>query len=61
MAEFNLRGQAERCRRLARNSTDLALGDSLPMAADEDAVPANAQNDDDTAVASAGSNDQSEV
>jgi hypothetical protein len=31
------------------------------MVADEDAVPANAQNDDDTAVASAGSNDQSEV
>jgi hypothetical protein len=49
---FHLREQAERCRRLARDSTDPSLRDSLLRLADEYAARASAQeskwNDDRT-------------
>jgi hypothetical protein len=40
---FHLREQAERCRRLARDSTDPVLGDSLVRLADEYAARAGVQ------------------
>jgi hypothetical protein len=46
---FHLREQAERCRRLARDSTDPNLRDSVLKLA---------QENDDTTVWQAGSNDQ---
>jgi hypothetical protein len=58
MAKPNLRDQAERRRRLARGSTDLALRDSRLKLADEYAARASAGEGDDTTVAPAGSNDQ---
>ena len=61
---FHLREQAERCRRLARDSTDSVLRDSLLKLADEYAARAGArENDDendDKAVWQAGSEDQDE-
>jgi hypothetical protein len=60
MAEsFHLRDQAERCGRLARDSTDPNLRDSLLGLAEEYAARANAQENDDTAVWQAGSDDDS--
>ena len=58
MAEsFHLCDQAERCRRLARDSTDSNLRDSLLGLAEEYTARANAQENDDTAVWRAGSDD----
>jgi hypothetical protein len=54
---FHLLEQAERCRRLARDSTDAALRDSLLKLAVDYAVRANAQENDDRVVWQAGSND----
>ena len=45
---FYLREQAERCRRLARDSTDPNLRDSLLKLADEYAAHARAQENDET-------------
>jgi hypothetical protein len=60
MAEsFHLREQAERCRRLARDSTDLNLRDSLLRLAEEYTARASAQETDDTAVWRADSDDDS--
>jgi hypothetical protein len=60
MAEsFHLREQAERCRRLARDSTDPNLRDSLLRLAEEYTARANAQETDDTAVWRADSDDDS--
>jgi hypothetical protein len=50
-----LREQAERCRRLARDSTDSVLRDSLCLLAEEYAARANVEEDDGTAVWQAGS------
>lgn len=47
---FYLREQAERCRRLARDSTDSALHDSLLKLADGYTVRADARVNDATAV-----------
>ena len=44
---FYLLEQAERCRRLARESTDPSVRDSLFMLADEYTAKANAQEQDD--------------
>ena len=44
---FHLREQAERCRRLARDSTDPNLRDSLMRLADEYAARASAQESED--------------
>jgi hypothetical protein len=44
---FHLREQAERCRRLARDSTDPNLRDNLMRLADEYAARASAQESDD--------------
>lgn len=44
---FYLREQAERCRRLARDSTDPNLRDSLMRLADEYAARASAQESED--------------
>ena len=44
---FHLREQAERCRRLARDSTDPSLRDSLMRLADEYAAGAMAQESED--------------
>jgi hypothetical protein len=55
---FYLFEQAERCRRLARDSTDPALRESPLKLAEEYAVRANAQENDDRTVWQAGSNDQ---
>jgi hypothetical protein len=58
MAEsFHLRDQAERCSRLARGSTDSSLRDSLLGLAEEYAARANAQENDDTVVWQADSDD----
>jgi hypothetical protein len=58
MAEsFHLREQAARCRRLARDSTDPNLRDSLLRLAEEYTARANAHENDDTAVWRAGSED----
>jgi len=59
---FYLREQVERCRRLARDSIDPALRDSLLRLADKYAARAddleNASEDDDAAVWHAGSHDK---
>jgi hypothetical protein len=52
---FHLREQAERCRRLARDCTDLTLRDSLLRLAEEYAARAGAQENDDMTVWRAGS------
>ena len=57
---FHLREQTERCRRLARDSTDPTLRDSLLKLAEEYAARASAQENDDTAVWQAGSADQND-
>ena len=44
---FFLREQAERCRRLARDSTDLALRDSLVRLAEEYTARADAQENEE--------------
>jgi hypothetical protein len=44
---FRLREQAERCRRLARDSTDPCLHDSLMRLADEYAARASVQESED--------------
>jgi hypothetical protein len=60
MAEsFHLREQAGRCRRLARDSTDPNLRDSLLRLAEEYTERASAQETDDTAVWRADSDDDS--
>ena len=46
----SLKEQAERCRRLARDSTDSALHDGLLKLADEYTVRADARVNDATAV-----------
>ena len=46
---FYLREQAERCRRLARDSTDPALRGSLLLLAEEYAARADAEQDGGTA------------
>ena len=56
---FHLREQTERCRRLARDSTDTALRDSLLLLAEEYAARADAEEENDgTAVWRAGPHDQ---
>ena len=59
---FHLREQAERCRGLARDSTDPTLRNGLlklaEELAEEYAVRANAQENDETTVWRAGSDDQ---
>jgi hypothetical protein len=55
---FHLREQAERCRRLARDSIDPALQDSLFKLADEYAARASAEENEDTAVWRASSDDE---
>ena len=58
MAEsFHLRDQAERCSRLARDSSDSNLRDSVLGLVEEYTARANAQENDDTAVWRAGSDD----
>jgi hypothetical protein len=57
MVAPNLHEQADRCRRLARDSTDTALRKSLLKLANEYAARACAQENDDAAVGPAGSND----
>jgi hypothetical protein len=52
-----LREQAERCRRLARDSTDAVLRDSSLLLAEEYAARAKAEQDDGTAVWQAGPQD----
>jgi hypothetical protein len=44
---FHLREQAERCRRLARDSTDPSLRDGLMRLADEYAARASARESED--------------
>jgi len=57
---FHLREQAERCRRLARDSTDPVLRDNLLKLAEEYTVRADAgeNENDDPAVWQAGSGDR---
>jgi hypothetical protein len=55
---FYLREQAERCRRLARDSTDPALRGSLLLLAEEYAARADAEESDGSAVWRAGSQDK---
>ena len=47
---FYLPGRAERCRRLAGDSTDAGLSDSLPGLAEEYTARASAGENDGTAV-----------
>jgi hypothetical protein len=54
---FHFHEQAERCRRLARDSTDPVLRDSLFRLADEYTARAAAQEDEAPAVWQAGSDD----
>jgi len=54
---FHLREQAECCRRLARDSTDDSLRDSLLALAEEYTARANTLENDNTAVWRAGSDD----
>jgi hypothetical protein len=61
MATPNLHEQADRCRRLARDSTDTALRESLLKLANEYTSCACAEENDDTAVGPAGSNDLRDV
>jgi hypothetical protein len=58
---FHLREQAERCRRLARDSIDPVLQDSLFKLADDYAARAGAEEDEDMAVWRAKSDDESAV
>jgi hypothetical protein len=51
-------GQAERCRRLARDSTDASLSDSLLKLAEEYTARASAGENDGTAVRLADADDQ---
>jgi hypothetical protein len=53
-----LRDQAERCRRLARDSTDPVLRDSLFKLADDYTARASAEENRDTAVSRACSGDE---
>ena len=53
-----LREQAERCRRLARDCTDPTLRDNLVKLGEEYAARAAAQENDDTTVWQAGSDGQ---
>jgi hypothetical protein len=56
---FYLREQAERCRRLARDSTDPSLRDSLLKLAEDYTAKADAQEqNDETAVRQSNSDDQ---
>ena len=55
---FHLREQAERCRRLAHDSTDPVLRDSLLKLADEYAARASAQENEETAVWRASNDDE---
>ncbi len=55
---FFLREQAERCRRLARDSTDPDLRDSLLRLADAYSVRAGAQETDDTSIRRGGPDDE---
>jgi hypothetical protein len=56
---FYLREQAERCRRLARDSTDGVLRDSLLLLAEEYAARADAEEENEgTAVWRAGPHDR---
>jgi len=57
-ATFHLREQAERCRRLAHDSTDPVLRDNLLKLAEEYTARADAGEDDDPAVWQAGSGDR---
>ena len=50
---FYLREQAERCRRLARDSTDPAVRDGLLTLADEYTAKADAQENAETAASRA--------
>jgi hypothetical protein len=56
---FQLRVQAGRCRRPARDSTDPTLRDGLPGLAGEYIAGANAREKDDKVVWHAGSDDES--
>ncbi len=55
---LHLREQAERCRRLARGSTDTNLRDRLLELADEYAARAAAMEDPESPAGHAGSEDQ---
>jgi erythromycin esterase-like protein len=55
---FCLLGQAERCRRLARDSTDAGLSDRLLKLAEEYTARASAGENDRTAVWLADADDQ---
>jgi hypothetical protein len=55
---FQLREQAGRCRRPARDSTDPTLRDRLPGLAGEYTTGANAREKDDKVVWHAGSHDE---
>jgi len=55
---FYLLEQAERCRRLARDSTDPVLRDSLFKLAEEYAARASAEENEDTPVWRASSDDE---
>jgi hypothetical protein len=55
---FYFREQADRCRRLARASTDPALRDSLLKFADEYSVRASVQENDDTSIRRGGPDDE---
>jgi hypothetical protein len=56
---FHLRGQAERCGRLARDSTGTALRDSLLLLGEEYAAQADAEEENEgTAVWRAAPHDQ---
>jgi hypothetical protein len=54
---FHLLEQAERCRRLARDTTDPVLRDSLLKLADDYAARASGEEDEDTPVRRASRND----
>ena len=58
MAQYlQLHGQAERCRRLARDSADTNLRDRLRELADEYAARATAMEDRETPIRNAGSDE----
>jgi hypothetical protein len=54
---FHFREQAERCRRLARDSSDPSVRDGLLSLADEYTAKADALENDQAAVWQAGSSD----
>jgi hypothetical protein len=58
---FYLREQAERCRRLARDSTDTHLRDHLLKLADQYGARAAAQENVETGVWQAGSDDRTDT